>query len=115
MRPQPGTTIIDPAAGTGGFLLSAAGYIANVLFFDRKPASETPWTRTLWIYDLRTNTHFTLKTNTLTRADQPRSRAPRFPVTTFYIFYLIDFKAFPLARCLESLHPPATIGVWNAS
>jgi type I restriction enzyme M protein len=40
-----------------------------VLFFDRKPASETPWTRTLWIYDLRTNKHFTLKTNTLTRAD----------------------------------------------
>jgi type I restriction enzyme M protein len=35
----------------------------------RKPASETPWTRTLWIYDLRTNKHFTLKTNTLTRAD----------------------------------------------
>jgi type I restriction enzyme M protein len=69
MRPQPGTTIIDPAAGTGGFLLSAAGYIANVLFFDRKPASETPWTRTLWIYDLRTNKHFTLKTNTLTRPD----------------------------------------------
>jgi type I restriction enzyme M protein len=31
--------------------------------------SETPWTRTLWIYDLRTNQHFTLKTNTLTRAD----------------------------------------------
>ena len=40
-----------------------------MLFFDRKPASETPWTRTLWIYDLRTNIHFTLKTNTLTRAD----------------------------------------------
>ena len=39
-----------------------------VLFFDRKPASETPWTQTLWIYDLRTNQHFTLKTNPLTRA-----------------------------------------------
>ena len=47
----------------------AQGVKANVLFFDRKPASETPWTRTLWIYDLRTNKHFTLKTNTLTRAD----------------------------------------------
>lgn len=47
----------------------AQGVKANVLFFDRKPASETPWTRTLWIYDLRTNQHFTLKTNTLTRAD----------------------------------------------
>ena len=47
----------------------AQGVKANVLFFDRKPASETPWTRTLWIYDLRTNKHFTLKTNTLARAD----------------------------------------------
>jgi type I restriction enzyme M protein len=47
----------------------AQGVKANVLFFDRKPAAETPWTRTLWIYDLRTNKHFTLKTNTLARAD----------------------------------------------
>ena len=35
------------------------------LFFERKPASETPWTRTLWFYDLRTNMHFTLKQNPL--------------------------------------------------
>jgi len=38
-----------------------------VLFFDRKPSSETPWTKQLWIYDLRTNQNFTLKTNRLTR------------------------------------------------
>ena len=43
------------------------GVKANVLFFDRKPASETPWTRDLWIYDLRTNQHFTLKKHPLTR------------------------------------------------
>ncbi len=43
----------------------AQGVKANVLFFDRKPASEKPWTQTLWIYDLRTNKHFTLKTNPL--------------------------------------------------
>lgn len=43
----------------------AQGVKANVLFFDRKPASETPWTKELWIYDLRTNKHFTLKTNPL--------------------------------------------------
>jgi type I restriction enzyme M protein len=42
---------------------------ANVLFFDRKPASETPWTQALWVYDLRTNQHFTLKRKPLTRAD----------------------------------------------
>jgi type I restriction enzyme M protein len=47
----------------------AQGVKANVLFFDRKPASETPWTKTLWIYDLRTNKNFTLKQSPLTRAD----------------------------------------------
>ena len=47
----------------------AQGVKANVLFFDRKPASEKPWTTTLWIYDFRTNEHFTLKTNPLKRAD----------------------------------------------
>ena len=31
--------------------------------------SETPWTKKLWIYDLRTNKHFTLKTNPLKRED----------------------------------------------
>jgi type I restriction enzyme M protein len=50
-------------------LFYAQGVKANVIFFDKKPASETPWTRKLWIYDLRTNKHFTLKTNPLKRAD----------------------------------------------
>jgi type I restriction enzyme M protein len=45
----------------------AQGVKANVLFFDRKPAAETPWTRDLWIYDFRTNEHFTLKQNPLRR------------------------------------------------
>jgi len=45
----------------------AQGVKANVLFFDRKPAAETPWTRELWIYDFRTNEHFTLKQNPLRR------------------------------------------------
>ena len=47
----------------------AQGVKANVLFFDRKPAGEKPWTTKLWIYDLRTNMHFTLKTNPLGRSD----------------------------------------------
>lgn len=47
----------------------AGGVKANVLFFDRKPPSESPWTKKLWIYDLRTNQSFTLKTRKLTRAD----------------------------------------------
>ena len=46
----------------------AQGVKANVLFFDRKPANDKkPWTEKLWIYDLRTNQHFTLKENTLKR------------------------------------------------
>ncbi len=47
----------------------AQGVKANVLFFDRKSAGEMPWTEKLWIYDLRTNKHFTLKTNPLKDAD----------------------------------------------
>ncbi len=47
----------------------AQGVKANVLFFDRKPASETPWTQQLWIYDLRTNRDFSLKQKPLTRGD----------------------------------------------
>jgi type I restriction enzyme M protein len=47
----------------------AQGVKANVLFFDRKPAAEKPWTDKLWIYDLRTNKHFTLKENPLKRTD----------------------------------------------
>ena len=45
------------------------GVKTNVLFFDRKPASEKPWTEKLWIYDLRTNKHFTLKQNPLRYKD----------------------------------------------
>ena len=46
----------------------AQGVKANVLFFDKKPAAETNWTTRLWVYDLRTNQHFTLKENPLRRA-----------------------------------------------
>src|SRR2546426_1697924 len=50
-------------------LFYAQGVKANVLFFDKKVASETPWSKKLWIYDLRTNKHFTLKTDPLKRED----------------------------------------------
>lgn len=42
---------------------------ANVLFFDRRPPRERPWTSRLWVYDLRTNLHFTLKQNPIRRPD----------------------------------------------
>ncbi len=63
----------------------AQGVKANVLFFDNKPAQEQAWTKKLWVYDLRTNMHFTLKTNSLKRSDlddfvncyKPKSRHRR--------------------------------------
>ncbi|QLH04211.1 DNA methyltransferase [Nitrosopumilus oxyclinae] len=47
----------------------AGGVKANVLFFDKKPARTDgkAWTEKMWIYDFRTNQHFTLKENTLSR------------------------------------------------
>jgi len=50
-------------------LFYAQGVKANVIFFEKKPASEKPWTKKLWIYDFRTNKDFTLKTNPLKRED----------------------------------------------
>ncbi len=50
-------------------LFYAQGVKANVLFFEARPAREEPWTEKLWVYDLRTNLHFTLKTNPLKRSD----------------------------------------------
>ena len=39
------------------------GVKANVIFFDNHPASKNPWTKEVWVYDFRTNIHFTLKKN----------------------------------------------------
>jgi type I restriction enzyme M protein len=72
----------------------AQGVKANVLFFDRKPASEKPWTQTLWIYDQRTNKHYTLKTNPLKYEDlqdfirsyNPRNRHDRKETERFHAF-----------------------------
>ena len=42
------------------------GVKANVIFFDKRPASPEMQTKNVWIYDLRTNVHFTLKQNPMT-------------------------------------------------
>lgn len=74
------------------------GVKANVLFFDRKPARERPWTERLWIYDLRTNKHFTLKTNPLHYEDlqdfircyHPENRRDREETERFKAFVYED-------------------------
>ena len=45
------------------------GVKANVIFFDKRPASAETQTKEVWIYDLRTNMHFTLKQNPMTDQD----------------------------------------------
>ena len=47
----------------------ANGVKANVLFFDKKEGRPDPWTDKLWVYDLRTNKHFTQKQSPITRKD----------------------------------------------
>lgn len=75
------------------------GVKANVLFFDKHPprADGKPNTKELWIYDFRTNLHFTLKKSALQKSDmkafvacfcsgkrnkrKETERFKRFPVT----------------------------------
>lgn len=79
----------------------AQGVKANVLFFDRKPASEKPWTEKLWIYDLRTNKHFTLKTNPLSNEDLQDFIKCYKPDNRFNREESERFKAFPDDELLQ--------------
>lgn len=45
------------------------GVKANVIFFDKRPASSETQTKDVWIYDFRTNMHFTLKKHPMTYED----------------------------------------------
>jgi type I restriction enzyme M protein len=45
------------------------GVMANVLFFDKKPVARTPATNEVWIYDLRSNKNFSLRTNPIRSDD----------------------------------------------
>ena len=79
----------------------ANGVKANVLFFERKPASETAWTKRLWVYDLRTNMHFTLKTNPMRAGDledfvkcyHPENIAGRLESERFKVYELDELLA----------------------
>jgi len=79
----------------------AQGVKANVLFFDRKPASERPWTEALWIYDLRTNQHFTLKTNPLRYEDLADFIACYHPENRLDRQETDKFRAFPYGELMQ--------------
>ncbi|WP_295437352.1 class I SAM-dependent DNA methyltransferase [uncultured Thiodictyon sp.] len=65
----------------------AQGVKANVIFFDNRVASPSPWTREVWYYDYRTNVHHTLKKKPLRFPDladfiqcyNPQARHERRP------------------------------------
>ena len=45
------------------------GVKANVIFFDKCPASPERQTKEVWVYDFPTNVHFTLKQHPMVDAD----------------------------------------------
>ncbi|MBI3376445.1 MAG: SAM-dependent DNA methyltransferase [Betaproteobacteria bacterium] len=79
----------------------AQGVKANVLFFDAKPKDGKVHTEDVWIYDLRTNKHFTLKTRTLKAEDlrdfidcyHPENRHQRKETERFRRFAYADLVA----------------------
>jgi type I restriction enzyme M protein len=79
----------------------AGGVKANVLFFDKKPAAEKPWTSKLWVYDFRTNQHFTQKTMSMKRENlnefvecyQPGNRGERIESERFKSFTYEELAA----------------------
>jgi type I restriction enzyme M protein len=102
----------------------AQGVKANVLFFDRRPASETASTRELWVYDLRTNQHFTLKQNPLrdehlrdfAAAFEAREESERFRRFSYEELVARDKASLDLVwlrdeslEDLENLPPPDVI------
>jgi len=47
----------------------STGVKANVLFFDKKPATKTPATKEIWVYDLRSNRSFSVRQNPIRTED----------------------------------------------
>jgi type I restriction enzyme M protein len=72
---------------------------ANVLFFERKPGAAAPWTKRVWVYDLRTNLHFTLKQNRLSRSDLDN--------------FVACYRPGKLAERVPSWTPAAPDGRWR--
>ena len=82
----------------------AQGVKANVLFFDKRPAQEKPWTQKLWIYDLRTDKRFTLKTNPLSDADLQDFIAAYNPKNRYERAETDRFRAFTYEELTQREH-----------
>ena len=80
----------------------AQGVKANVIFFEKRAAAEQAQTKEMWVYDLRTNQHFTPKGNPLTLAHlqdfiacygAPGQRAQRQETEQFHRYQLPQLLA----------------------
>jgi type I restriction enzyme M protein len=77
------------------------GVKANVLFFDKKPVTMTPATKTVWVYDLRSNRNFSLRGNPIRTEDlkdfiqcySPDDRTQRTETNHFRRFTYSEIKA----------------------
>jgi len=77
------------------------GVKANVIFFENRAASKEHQTKEVWIYDFRTNRHFTLKKNPLKDSDledfikcyNPKDRHKRKETERFKKFSFSDIVA----------------------
>ena len=77
------------------------GVKANVIFFDKRPASAEMQTKEVWIYDFRTNIHFTLKQHPMSDADlldfiqcyNPENRHERVATERFRFFSYEELMA----------------------
>lgn len=79
----------------------AQGVKANVIFFDNKPGGDKAWTKNLWVYDMRTNIHFTLKNRAMKKDDlddfiqcyNPDNRHERVETERFKVFTYDELMA----------------------
>ncbi len=79
----------------------AQGVKANVLFFDKRDPGPHPQTRQLWVYDLRTNMNFTLRTNSLRRAHLDDFVACYHPENRYQRQESERFRAFSYEEILK--------------
>ena len=79
----------------------AQGVKANVLFFDKREASPKPQTERLWVYDLRTNMNFTLRTNPLRRSHLDDFVACYHPANRYQRQESERFRAFSYEELLK--------------
>jgi type I restriction enzyme M protein len=88
----------------------AQGVKSNVIFFENRPASSVPQTQELWVYDLRTNQRFTLKTRSLKRADLEPFVAAYCPGELYKRVESEQFKRYTYEELVE--RPGFNLDIW---